>query len=184
MKRLGLAFRSAASRVRAGFSPFARDRQGVAALEFALLAPLFFMMLFAIFECCITFAAQQVLANATDDLGRQMRTGQIRGENLTASKLHEMFCDRMPAFFSSNCPGLRIDVRNFETFDEVAAEFARGIVPATFRVDLGPALTKNVMRVFYEWPAITKLFGDRVQDPADGKTLLFATQTWQNEPFD
>jgi hypothetical protein len=38
--------------------------------------------------------------------------------------------------------------------------------------------------VFYEWPAITTVFSDRVQDPANGKTLLFATQTWQNEPFD
>jgi len=184
MKGLRSAFDLAAACFRAKLSPFAHDRKGVAALEFALLAPLFFFMLFAIFESCITFAAQQVMVNATDDLGREMRTGRIKAEDITPASLHEMFCERLPAFFASGCPGLRIDIRNFETFDEVAEEFAKGIVPTSFQVNLGPALSKNIMRVFYEWPAITTVFSDRVQDPANGKTLLFATQTWQNEPFD
>lgn len=162
---------------------FARDRSGAAALEFAILAPLFFIMLFAIFECCITFAAKQVITNATDDLARQMRTGRIRTDDVTPSSLHQMFCDRMPAFFAEGCPGLRVDLRTFETFEEIVAEFDKGIIPAGYKADLGPALSKNVMRVFYEWPAIMTLITDRMTDPKDGKSLLFATATWQNEPF-
>ena len=184
MTGLRFVFGMAASCFRRRLRGFTGDRRGAAALEFAILAPIFFMLLFAILECCITFGAQQILTNATDDIGRDMRTGRIRPEGLTTTVLHDMFCDRMPALFSSGCPGLKIDVRNFDTFEKVADEFSKGIVPATFRVDLGGPLSKNIMRVFYEWPVILTVFNDRVEDPKSGKTLLFATQTWQNEPFD
>jgi len=184
MTGMRFALSIAATFTRARLRSFAGDRRGAAALEFVILAPLFFSMLFAIFECCITFGAQQILVNATDDIGRDMRTGRIKQESLTAASLHNLFCDRMGVLFASGCPGLKIDVRNFDTFDKVVDEFSKGIVPSTFKVDLGPALSKNVMRVFYEWPGILTALGDRVADPNSGKTMLFATATWQSEPFD
>lgn len=162
---------------------FAKDSNGAVALEFVILAPLFLMTLFAIFECSILLGAQQVLSNATEDIGRQIRVGDIRPEHLTETTLDEMLCDRMPALFPSGCPGLMVDVRNFNTLEEAANEFDKGIVPATFKVDIGPALSNNVMRVFYRWPAILTIFTDSVVDPATGYRLLFATTTWQSEPF-
>lgn len=170
-------------RMRRLLHAFGKDNKGVAALEFAMLAPLFLLMLFAILESCITFAAQQVLTNATDDIRREIWAGKIRPEHLTKTSLPELLCDRMPALFATGCPGLKVDVRHFDTFDQIAAELTKGIVPATFQIDIGPSMSKNVMRVFYEWPAFLSIFSDRVIDPVNNKTLLFATTTWQNEPF-
>ncbi|MBN9269505.1 MAG: pilus assembly protein, partial [Mesorhizobium sp.] len=55
---------------------FARDRRGSTAMEFALLAIPFALLVFAILESCISFAGQEVMANITDDVARQLRTGQ------------------------------------------------------------------------------------------------------------
>ncbi len=45
-------------------------------------------------------------------------------------------------------------------------------------------MSKNMLRVFYKWPVITDFMSKLVSNLKDGKTLHFATVTWQNEPFD
>ena len=54
----------------------ADSRKGSAAIEFAFVAPVFFVLLMGIFEAGIMFFAQAALQNAVTDLGRQIRTGQ------------------------------------------------------------------------------------------------------------
>jgi len=62
---------------------FMRERQASTAIEFTALAIPFALLVFAILESCISFAAQEVLTNATDDIARQLRTGQLRKANVT-----------------------------------------------------------------------------------------------------
>lgn len=53
------------------------DRKGATAIEFAILALPFFIVVFASIETFIAFAGEQLLANATDTLARKIRTGEI-----------------------------------------------------------------------------------------------------------
>ena len=46
---------------------FRRNRRAAAAVEFALVAPLFFVLLFAIIEVALVFFASQVLETVTQD---------------------------------------------------------------------------------------------------------------------
>ena len=46
---------------------FRRNRRGSAAVEFALVAPIFFGLLFAILELAMVFFASQVLETVTQD---------------------------------------------------------------------------------------------------------------------
>ena len=55
---------------------FFRARGGATAIEFVILALPFSALIFAILESCVSFAAQQLISNATDDIARQIRTGQ------------------------------------------------------------------------------------------------------------
>jgi Flp pilus assembly protein TadG len=54
---------------------FRRNRRGSAAVEFALVAPVFFALLFAIIETSIVFFAGQVLETITQDAARTILTG-------------------------------------------------------------------------------------------------------------
>ena len=168
---------------------FGRNRDGSAAIEFAALAIPFGLLVFAILESCISFAAQQVLANATDDIARQLRTGQVKAADVTETSLKKMVCDRIDIVVSSGCPGLEVDLREFNTFAEAAAVRIKigadgDIDTSDFDVDPGPSMTKNMLRVFYRWPVMTDLMRKSMSNLKDGKTLHFATATWQNEPFD
>ena len=69
--------------VRSALNRFRRNRRGSAAVEFALVAPLFFCMLFAILETAIVFFAGQVLENATQETARLVLTRQAQTTKMT-----------------------------------------------------------------------------------------------------
>ena len=170
-------------------SRFLQDRKGSTAIEFVALAIPFSLLIFAILESCISFAAQQVLANATDDVARQLRTGQIKAADVTRDGLHDMICDRLEIMVAEGCPGLEVDLREFASFADAAQVkielTADGDIDTTgFDVKPGSSMTKNMLRVFYRWPVMTDLMRKSMSNLKDGKTLHFATVTWQNEPFD
>lgn len=168
---------------------FWRDRKGSTAIEFTALAIPFSLLVFAILESCISFAGQQVMANATDDIARQIRTGQLRPADLNEVKLKELICDRLNIVVSSDCPGLLVDLRQFTTFADAAKlriklTADKDIDTTGFDVKPGPSLSRNTLRVFYKWPVMTDFMRKSMSNLKDSKTLHFATATWQNEPFD
>ncbi|MDQ6435755.1 pilus assembly protein [Mesorhizobium sp. LHD-90] len=165
---------------------FLHDSRGATAIEFAMLAIPFSLMVFAILESCISFGGSQILTNATDDIARQFRTGQIRTINET--DLKTMVCDRIKIIVENNCPGLVVDLRKFDTFAEAAdvrLKFTadNDLDTAGFKVELGPAQTINMLRVFYKWPVMTDFMSLAMSNLKDGKTLHFAEVVWKNEPF-
>ncbi len=170
-------------------SRFRWDRSGSTAIEFTALAIPFSLLVFAILESCISFAGQQVMSNITDDIARQLRTGQIRPAELDDAKLKEMICDQLEVIVADDCPGLLVDLREFPTFADAAAvrinlTADKDINTTGFAVTPGPSMSKNMLRVFYKWPVMTDFMRKTMSNLKDGKTLHFATVTWQNEPFD
>lgn len=166
-----------------------RDRRGGTAIEFALLAMPFAVLVFAIVESCVSFAGQQLMSHAADDVARQVRTGQLRPGNLTETSLRAMICDRLEIIVAQGCPGLEVDLREFPTFAAAAAVRIkltedRDLDTSDFDVAPGPSMSKNMLRVFYKWPVITDFVSKLISNLKDGKTLHFATVTWQNERFD
>jgi Flp pilus assembly protein TadG len=167
---------------------FLRDRRGSTAIEFTILAIPFSLLVFAILESCISFAGQEVMSNITDDIARQLRTGQIKPP-LSESQLKDMICDRLEIIVSEDCPGLVVDLRKYDTFAQAAAVRIkltpdRDLDTTGFAVSPGPSMSKNMLRVFYKWPVMTDFMRKSMSNLKDGKTLHFATATWQNEPFD
>lgn len=176
-------------RLPACFGRFARDGQGSVAIEFTALAIPFSLLVFAILESCISFAAQQLMMNVTDDVARQFRTGQLRAADMTPEKLHTIICDELEIVVADGCEGLEIDLRTHATFEEAAAvrtEFTadNDIDTSDFDVRPGQSMTKNQLRVYYRWPVMTDFLRKSMSNLKGGHTLHFATVTWQNEPFD
>jgi len=177
-------------RVLGYLSRFAGNRDGATAIEFTVLALPFAALTFAILESCISFAAQEVLTNATDDIARQVRTGQLKGANITESGLKQAICDRLKILVASGCADgtdLVVELQSSDTFVQAAGKakltmqnndlVSNGVKP-------GGALTINTLKVAYKWPVITDFLRKQLSNLDGGKTLLFSTVTWRNEPFD
>lgn len=184
--------------LRFGFlTRFARDRRGSTAIEFAALAIPFSLLVFAILESCISFAGQEVLTNATDDLARQLRTGRLPQAQVTVARLKEAICSQLKIIVAKDCPGLFVDLRTPTSFAEAATYtykisddggkivLMKGIQQDSkqFVAEAGEETSINMLRVFYKWPVITDFLKASMQNFNDGTTLHFATNTWVNEPF-
>ena len=176
------------------FRRFGADSDGATAIEFAILAIPFSLLVFAILECCISFAAEQVMTNAADDVARQIRTGQWLEANITEAGLKKALCDRMEIFVPKGCVDvILVDLQWKSTFAELAKLTVKTkgdkksnmeVDTSDFNFDPGGPLTKNMLRVYYPWPVMTNLLATQMSNLKDNKTLHFATVTWQNEPFD
>lgn len=198
---------NAPARRRGAFRAFLRSRDGTAAIEFAILAIPYFMLVFAILESFIAFTGEQLVANATDTLARKLRTGQItynlgRGTDMTEAQFRKAFCDEVSLLIKCSATEiatpqkLYLDVRRFQTFADIpktlprvsAATFA-DLDTSSFRYSPGGPNTINMLRAYYRWQIITDLVRPYITTirPADGSLptdfLIVATAAFQNEKY-
>jgi Flp pilus assembly protein TadG len=169
---------------------FVRARRGATAVEFAILALPFMVMLFGIVELATTFIASTTLEQATEVAARRIRTGEFQtGGGTTKNDFRQSICDRM-SWLSSGCTSkLYIDVRTFASFNGLATSPQAN--PALFN----PAVTCwspgnptdiVLVRAYYQWTLFTPLLNAALQNmgTGSGKRLLTATAAFRNEPWD
>jgi len=166
---------------------FRRDRSGTTAVEFAVLIFPFLILIFSVIEVCVSFMGQQLLSDATDSIARQLRTGQLRAADVMDGKLHDLLCERIEIFVPAGCPELSANLKTYTTYASVPKS---GIVDATGHLSLGNAVDPggtasiNQLNVLYRWPLLTDIMRRQMASSGgDGKLPLFATNTWQNEPY-
>jgi Flp pilus assembly protein TadG len=166
---------------------FVANTRGAVAIEFAMIALPFFLLIFSGIEVSLSFAAQQIMANATDDVARQLRTGQLRAADVAGNKLSTLICGKllMPP---RGCPDLFVDLQTYSTFANVPLTLpltADGDVDhSKFKDAPGGTRTINQLRVFYRWPIVTNILQPRITSAdGQGKMLIFSSATWRNEPY-
>jgi Flp pilus assembly protein TadG len=167
---------------------FGRERRGSAAIEFGILALPFVSLTFAILESSLSFSTQQMMHNAVDRVGRDVRTGRLRAADLSGNGLRNIVCQRISLVVARGCPDLAVDLQSYPTFMAVPKTIpmtAGGDLNTSgFRVAPGGPSTINQLRVFYRWPVITDMLRASMSSLPGGKTLLAAQSTWRNEPFE
>jgi Flp pilus assembly protein TadG len=75
-----------------------RDQRGVAALEFAILGPIFFVLLLALIDLSIYFATNSIVHDAMEGAARAVRVGRLQSGS-TSSQFRTVLCQRL--FFVS-----------------------------------------------------------------------------------
>lgn len=167
---------------------FKNDRRGSVAIEFAMLAMPFSLLVFAILELSISFGAQQVMANSVDNLARDIRVGNLKAADATPAVVRGKICTQMSILVTSGCPGLEIDLKSYANFAAVPTTIPRtgtgDVNTAGFTTAVGGPSTIHHLRIFYRWPYISDFIGHKLAELPDNKTLLYSSMTWQNEPFD
>lgn len=168
-------------------SLFRRNRDGATAIEFTLLALPFFMIVFAIVETSISYTTEQFMSNVAERVAREIRTGQITATSYTKDEFRTEICDRLQALAAPTCPGMSVDVRSYATFLAVpkGVEYSEPAVVDTSGWDFKPGGSSSInsIRIAYEWPVYTDIMKKYFAGLKNGKNLLYASTTWQNEPF-
>ncbi|MCX8995682.1 pilus assembly protein [Rhizobiaceae bacterium BDR2-2] len=183
----------------------ARSRDGAAAIEFALLAIPYFVIVFAIFETFIAFTGEQLVSNAVDTMARKLRTGQITAASSTEPEFRRAFCAEVSILISCseseiNVPSkLYLDIRSFPDFASIPKNFTlleeeeegegSDLDTSTFQYNPGGPSTINMLRAYYKWQVITDLVRPYISniklgtDGSNSYFLIMATAAYKNEAF-
>jgi len=174
--------------VRNLFHRFGRSRRGSAAVEFALVAPVFFALLFAIIETAIVFFASQVLETVTQVSARQIMTGQAQTAALTQAQFKtQVVCPAgslVTVLF--DCNNLAINVQSYPAFTGVTIssliDSGGNYTPAN-NYSLGGRGDIVVVQLSYQWPLFVTGLGYNISNLPGHMRLLVGTAAFKNEPY-
>ena len=175
------------ARLRGAIKTLIRSERGAAAVEMALVATPFFMLLFGIIEIGMIFLISASLENGMDIAARTIRTGQFQtGSTTTAAAFKTSICNTFGWFQSDCTANLYVDVRTFSTFSAITAP--QPVSNGSFN---SSALTFTpggpndivVVRAYYQWPLIAPFFDRALQQLNGGVALLTSTFAFRNEPY-
>ena len=173
---------------------FLKNKEGTAAIEFAILAIPFFMLLFAVLELAIVFFINSTLNHAVSEAGRQIRTGNFQACG-TQDGFKDLVCQNMSGL--GNCEKrLRIDVVSGSAFGSITLpvppdppELDPTDPTSTDDIENGDWVntTANapvVIRGLYYHKLVLPTQLTRLESiEGRGIRLLAATTAFRNEPF-
>ena len=161
---------------------FRRSRRGSAAVEFALVAPVFIALLFAIIETSMVFFASQYLESGIQDSG--LSTAQQE------AAFKADLCNRVQVLMT--CP-IDIDVRfapagtAIVITDPIDGSGNYDNSNLTFQLPPKNSSATVVVRGFYQWPLFVTGLGYNIANigrgTSNGKRLLSATTAFHVEPY-
>lgn len=167
-----------------------RDRRGVTAIEFGLLALPFFSIIAAILQTSLVFLAGQVLESAVNDAGRAIRTGQVQTPGFDVDDFRADVCARLYSLFP-DCAGLFVAVNTVTNFQSATVtvpidpDDCTGSCVWSEPESWDPGQGKSVILVkaYYRYPVVLQMGFLGMANLPDGTRLLGAATVFQNEPF-
>lgn len=171
---------------------FKKDDDGATAIEFAMLAGPFFVLLFGIIESSLIFFAGQMLESSVDNVGRKIRTGQLDNA-ITEAQFKQEVCDSAAILFT--CDDIKIDLQVAARFQDLgdppqpdadtnASDFSGYSFTAPCPEEIA------MVTASYEWPIFTYFASDNIypqsrgtKNPAFRKILLNAIAVFRTEPY-
>ncbi|SEQ62111.1 Flp pilus assembly protein TadG [Faunimonas pinastri] len=157
-----------------------RREDGATAVEFALIAPALFLLIFVIFQTALVFVAEQVLDNGVATVARQIRTGQLASGNAKT-----LVCAEISYVISCSGSSFFVDVQSSSDIGSLPTTNlvnTDGSYKSSAQNSFGTAGDYVLIRAYYEWPLV-KIFGSLTLANLDnGTRLLSSYAVFRNEP--
>jgi Flp pilus assembly protein TadG len=170
--------------------------KGSAAIEFAMVAPVFFVLLMGTMEAGIMFFAQSALQNAVNDTARLVRTGQSQCYTtnsgncvpMTSAEFKTKICSEVSNLLR-NCTGadLQFDVRAYSSGfgganNTSPLDAGKNLTPLT-AFNIGNACDVVLVRAFYKWPVFSPGLNYFMANMSGNNHLLATAAAFRNEPY-
>jgi Flp pilus assembly protein TadG len=176
--------------------------KGSVAIEFAMVAPVFLLILMATVESGVMFFAQSALQNAVNDAARIVKTGQSscfttdgtgKCQGMTSDQFRTQVCNEVSILLhvcnkdAGGNSDLQFDVNAYSAgFGGVSNSSpldAAGQLPNLTAFNTGNACDVVLVRAFYRWPIATPGLGFLLANMAGSNHLLTTAAAFRNEPY-
>lgn len=169
---------------------FLSCRRGSSAVEFALIAPLFFALTFSVIESGYFFFIDSAVNAANAKAARLIRTGQAQAGSISRDAFFGEICD-VVRLFGDCAERLTVDVARYSTFSELAADVAAPVCRDAEQdaidaipYETGAARDIVRVRVCYLHKSFNPGLGLNLERATGGAVKIFSTTIFRNEPYD
>jgi Flp pilus assembly protein TadG len=161
---------------------FIGNRKGSTAIEFAILALPFMVLIFAILEIAVMFLVDSGLDAAVHTTVRQVRVGNASAWNLATFK--SKVCAQLSLSFScsTNLKVRAVVITNMASVSKINP-IVNGQLSVTESFNVGGTGDYVLVQAFLTWDPVLRLYTFAGGHLSNGSYVLGATQLFKNEPF-
>jgi len=164
-----------------------REEGGNVMIEFAMLAPVFFMLVMGLVEFVLyqykTYALNHIVFEAT----RNLQTGEVQSVNGLAAQRAKFFelCEESAGLLI-DCNDIQWDVRKYDRLNQIEfppVEFDANGLPSNFIFDPGTANQYSVVRATIHHQFITPFMDRLFHMGPDRPAIVNSFCIVKNEPW-
>ncbi len=159
------------------------DTAGAAAVEFALVAAPFLLLVLAALQTMIIFLCGQAIQTVASQSARLVMTGQAAG--LSQTNYKTAVCNNLPSMF--DCSKVIVDMQSAANFTSlnttppVVSYDRYGRPTNTWSYSQGSPGDVVILRVMYNFPVLGGTIG--LANQPNGTFLMIGTAVFKNEPY-
>lgn len=161
-----------------------REEGGSALIEYAMLAPVFFMLVIGLIEFVLYQYKAYALSYVTYEAARVLQTGKVQTSADMSQAFHDQVCNQSGTML--DCSTIVFDVRNYGAVSEVkydAPTFDKDGNPTNFVFEPGGPGRFSVVRASMHYTFITPFMGKLFGMGPDLPALVNAYCIVKNEPW-
>ena len=168
---------------------FLRDRRGSSAVEFAIVAPVFLMLMFSTFEVGWYYFVNSTVDGAATSAARMLRTGQAHGVS-SGEFFHQIVCPKVQVL--GDCSSrMTVEVKKFADFTDLAAHSGDPFVCkdaeppelASIPYDTSEELAIYRIRLCILYDTLNPLIGMSLAQNDLGQRKVTASYILRTEPY-
>jgi Flp pilus assembly protein TadG len=163
---------------------FTKDRKGSAAIEFAILALPFMVLIFAILEIAVMFFVDSGLDAALHKTVRQVRVGAAKTGKWDINAFKTAVCNELSYSFScaANLKVRAVVVTNMNSVSKIDP-ISNGTLNVTEDFNIGDSGDYVLIQAFLTWDPVLKLYALSGGRLSNGAYVLGSAELFKNEPF-
>lgn len=165
------------------FRRFKSAKNGATAVEFAMVAPVFLIMVSGIVEYSLYYFKTSHLKHVLYEASRNIQTGEVQDADDPQAFFQSEYCKDVA--FLASCSSISFDVRAFDSLGDITypdAVFDADGKPTNFVFQPGNSEQVTVMRVSTPYRFITPMIADIFQ-PDGAPAIIVGYSVAKNEPF-
>jgi hypothetical protein len=172
-----------------GFRSLYGCRRGATAVEFAICAPPFLLLMAGMFEVGWFYFANSIVDAATVNAARLIRTGVAQQNGFDKDEFFDAVCPLLSVL--GDCDSrVTVEVKTYASFDELATDGAGAVC-----VDDNPEEVQNIayspgmdneivrVRICMMYSTMNPAIGINLTETEDGRRHLILSHVFRNEPF-
>ena len=152
-----------------------QGRKGAAAVEMALIAPVFFLLMIGITELCLLMAAQQLMENAAYNTSRLAKTGYSASGQTQSQSVNQIMVSELQSF------GTLIDTTKVTVTEAAYNSFSAAASGNGGASGLGGSTQIVVYTISYPWKLFTPMMSALIG--SGGTYTITSHIVVRNEPY-